>query len=279
MAGILKELLDIAKNKEKAVDSILILSSLFGIGYISNRIYFGDSFLGLKLEDKLIESIMMSLLVSSILFFGIHLSCYFQTRNKEITSVYERKIQKYIEKDIYITIGILNFVLMLTYYGAMRFIPQTMLVPGDLITVILTNGPKTIETSGPILAGVAFGVTILVKGGPILFGVGILAFDFIEKVRFKSPDDYITPSLVLNEKKISIPQRTKEVGYMPDELNPRATSKALASVSGIAYLVIGTVTKRSVSGIAIGFAEIILGSLILGWLFAKLYNYFLSKTK
>ena len=92
---------------------------------------------------------------------------------------------------------------------------------------------------------------------------------------------------------------------MDKGLNPKAAAFSLAIISGIIYLLCviffaivpqGTLnffryifhgidiikiagTTISLSSTAIGFVEIIIFSLICGWLFATVYNYLLNKIK
>lgn len=90
---------------------------------------------------------------------------------------------------------------------------------------------------------------------------------------------------------------------MTDELNPKAIAFALAGVSGALYILcaifiaiapeaaislfaslfhgvnIELIAQKSISfgSTVLGFIEIISGSLITGWLFARLYNNFAGK--
>ena len=87
---------------------------------------------------------------------------------------------------------------------------------------------------------------------------------------------------------------------MANKLSPKAAAFALAGVSGLLYLVcviliviapeatikffgslfhginIELITQKSISfsSAIVGFVEILIGSLITGWLFAKIYNYY-----
>ena len=87
---------------------------------------------------------------------------------------------------------------------------------------------------------------------------------------------------------------------MKEKLSPKAAAFALAGVSGLLYLVcailiaiapeatikffgnlfhginLETIAQQSISfsSAVVGFVEILIGSLVTGWIFAKMYNKF-----
>lgn len=92
---------------------------------------------------------------------------------------------------------------------------------------------------------------------------------------------------------------------MADELNPKAVALALAAISGVAYVLcavlfavapqlilglysdmfhgvdIAKIARTSVPlwSIVAGFVESIVLSLVFGWLFAMVYNYFRARQR
>ncbi len=90
---------------------------------------------------------------------------------------------------------------------------------------------------------------------------------------------------------------------MTDKLNPKTVALSLASVAGIVYIICAILviiaprtmlnlfkymfhgiditqiarTTTSLGGTVVGFVETIFLSLVVGWLFAVIYNYFLSR--
>ncbi len=92
---------------------------------------------------------------------------------------------------------------------------------------------------------------------------------------------------------------------MANKLNPKLVSLSLAAASGVLYILCALIfavspttglnlfsyifhgiditqiaqTSVSFAGILIGFVEIVLWSLLAGWLFAVIYNYLATKAK